>query len=650
VRTDQVFQALVRDEDTDGDRQITIKDTLVAGTGRGDRKFQFESVSGRRYDLSGTYYLSNLLQDLALAREEGRATLLLTGERLFAPPAERISRAIRELHWAGLSRTIDEKGIPRVIADDKTSSPDGLHYLFVPSSDTVACRYYEAAASRHGDWNVRVERLPSSKDPSQGIPPPHVQGLLSLALRPSARGELEGVPFVVPGGRFNEMYGWDSYFILLGLLQDGKVGAARSIVDNFVYEIRHYGGVLNANRTYYLTRSQPPFLTSMARAVFAHIAGDPSAREWLRGVVAAAIQEYRDVWSDSFHRTATGLTRYMDRGKGIPPEVEQGHFRPLFHRYATAHGMDPDTLERQYRDGTAKIPELDVYFTHDRAMRESGHDTSYRLEGICADLVTVDLNSLLYRYEKDLAEIIAGEFGGAVELPDGTSSSTIEWEGRAAAREWLITNYLWDAKAGTFFDFDFVRWAPHRYVSATAFYPLWARLATPEQASLLVEKTLPLLEMPGGIAASSEASRGEIRPDRPQRQWDYPYGWAPHQMLLWQGLMNYGFDSLALRLAYRWLFMIAQNASNYNGTIPEKFDVVRRSHEVFAEYGNVGTRFAYITKEGFGWTNASFQVGLAMLPADLRQKLDSLTPPESIFTPTSGKQPGKAGDSSQRNP
>lgn len=102
-------------------------------------------------------------------------------------------------------------------------------------------------------------------------------------------------------------------------------------------------------------------------------------------------------------------------------------------------------------------------------------------------------------------------------------------------------------------------------------------------------------------------------------------------MLIWEGMRNYGFDDIAQRLAYRWLYTITRNAVDYNGTIPEKLDVVKRSHQVFAEYGNVGTKFSYITREGFGWMNASYQVGLGILPKDLLDSLDRLIPPEWVF-------------------
>ena len=217
-------------------------------------------------------------------------------------------------------------------------------------------------------------------------------------------------------------------------------------------------------------------------------------------------------------------------------------------------------------------------------------------------------------------------------FPDGSVETSGEWYSRAATRKNLVNRFLWDPDRGIFFDYDVKRSKRLEYVSATILYPLWAGLASPEQARVLVEGALPLLEMPGGVIASTEESRGPIAPDRPQRQWDYPYGWAPHQVMVWRGLKSYGFTKEAERLAYKWLFTITSNAVNYNGTVTEKYDVVRRTHGVFAEYGNVGTKFAYITREGFGWTNASYQVGLRFLGPELRASLDRLVMPESLFS------------------
>jgi len=105
----------------------------------------------------------------------------------------------------------------------------------------------------------------------------------------------------------------------------------------------------------------------------------------------------------------------------------------------------------------------------------------------------------------------------------------------------------------------------------------------------------------------------QVSKDVAQKQWDYPNGWAPHQMMIWTGLKQYGFEEEVQELTYRWLWMITRNAVDYNGVIPEKYDVVSTTHKVFAEYGNVGTEFDYITTSGFGWMNASYQLGLNLL-------------------------------------
>jgi alpha,alpha-trehalase len=631
VEVKTTLDSLMHDEDTDNDRKITIDDPHIAGTERGDRRFWLTSTGGARYEVSGTYYLSNLLQELKFAEEAGKDTADLGLSTVFEPPADRISRMIGTYFWDGLTRHVDGDGLAGMLKDEKTASREGKKYLYVPPTDTLAFAYFTTYAEKHPDLNMSISKLPDRITPAYVRSLDGIHGLLTLALRPSAGGGYEGVPFVVPGGRFNEMYGWDSYFITLGLLHDGRVGLAKSMVDNFVYEIDHYGKILNANRTYYLTRSQPPFLTSMIRAVYARLPRNDSTALWLHGALEAAIDEYTNVWTKGDHLTATGLSRYFDTGRGPSPEVEAGHFDPIYAPYAKRAGMDIRAFERAYSSGALKIPELDEFFVHDRAMRESGHDTSYRLLGVCADLVTVDLNSLLFRIELDIAELITGEFHDSFRTRTGGVTSGALWRSRAERRKTLMDRYLWNPRLGIYCDYDVREGRQRPYVSATTLYPLWAGAATNKQAASLISHALPLLEVAGGIVSSNESSRGPLSAERPERQWDYPNGWAPHQILVWRGLTNYGYESAARRLAYRWLYTIVSNAVDYNGTIPEKFDLVRRTHRVFAEYGNVGTTFSYITREGFGWTNASFEIGLDLLSQDLRYKLNNVIPPEWIF-------------------
>ena len=621
---------LLHEEDTDSDKKITIDDPHIRGTDRGDKQFWLRSTGGKLYEVAGAYYLSNLLQELTVHNQPDNYSAALDVGHIFEPPTDRISRMIRDVYWDGLTRRIDSTGIAKILSDEKTSTVDGRRYVYVPNSDTAAYRYYLDLVKRYPDAGMRVVQLPAIITPDYVRSLQGRHGLLTLGLEQLRGGRFAGIPYVVPGGRFNEMYGWDSYFIALGLLNDGKIQLAKGLVDNFAYEINHYGKILNANRTYYLTRSQPPFLTSMASAVYGALPKNDSNKRWLGGVLNAAIKEYRDVWMNRDHLTVCGLSRYYDSGSGPASEVEPGHYDEVYAAFAEKHGMETKSFVKGYESGRIKDAELDRFFVNDRAMRESGHDTSYRLYSRCANLVTVDLNSLLFKIESDIATTIRNEFSGAFTTSEGTIETVAQWERRAQRRRELVDSILWNEQRGMYFDYDFVQKRQTGYESATTFYPLWAGLASPHQAESIVRNALPLLETAGGISGSSEDSRGPLNANRKARQWDYPNGWAPHQMLVWAGLLKYGYGAIGRRLAYRWLYALTLNAVNYNGTITEKLDVVRRSHDVFAEYGNVGTAFAYITREGFGWSNASYQVGLRMMTPELRSNLNSLVPPEWI--------------------
>jgi alpha,alpha-trehalase len=470
------------------------------------------------------------------------------------------------------------------------------------------------------------------------------------------------------------MYGWDSFFIASGLLQDPtRVELAQSIADNQAYEIEQYGKILNANRTYYLTRSQPPFLSSLISAVWRSLPDTVDNRAWLERSVRAAIREYRTVWTAKPRRlvvceSGVCLARYFGEGHGEPPEVEPGHFDWFYQAHAVSHGHcrppAPDDESRArflecterladgYRNASVRDLEIDDFFANDRCVRESGHDTTFRWfrdgRERCTDFATVDLNSLLFKYEVDIATLLANAFGGS--LGDESAGAFCA---RAAVRARLISKYLWDADAGLFYDYDTARRRRSRYLAATALYPLWASqpnvcgatLVTPEMVKALVGNVLGALEAPGGLLAASAASAASVR--RPTlvrrtsdgvftvteagRQWEAPNGWAPHQMLAWEALDNAGFKNDARRLRYQWLYTIVKNAASYHGTVPEKFDVVARSHAVFQEYGNVNTEFSYIADEGFGWMNASFVVGWRALDPELRDSLKRLVPPEQLF-------------------
>jgi len=623
ISIDETLTRLLEIADKDNDRKITVDDP-------GEKVFELVSVNGEKYEITGTYYLSNLLQELILLKEEGVIVGEIDSEFIFEKPVARINRMIRNKYWEGLTRVLDKKGIEKSLIDDKIISNELKPILYVPAKDDESFKYYEEL-SNSLDNRFIVERLEEELSPEYVKKLNKKPGILALSIKKDKNGQIQAEPFVVPGGRFNEMYGWDSYFIVLGLIEDNKIELAKSMVNHMVYEINHYGKILNANRSYYLTRSQPPFFTSMLLAVIENLELNEENITWLEKGLKAAIKEYNDVWMKEPRLTSNGLSRYYGEGIGIPPETEPGHFDYVFEKYAKKRGLTIDRFAEKYDTGDVIEPELDAFLIHDRSLRESGHDTTYRLINISASLNTIDLNSLLYKYEIDIQFIIEKYFNGSFKYSDKISYTSDEWAKKSEKRKLLMNKLMWNEEKGSYFDYNFKTSSVTNYESATAFYAMWSGLADEKQANRMVEELLPKLEAPGGLLSTSEESRGIISQNRPQRQWDYPFGWAPHQIILWEALSRYGFQEIREKFIYRWLYTIVKNATHYNGTIPEKFDVVKRTHKVFAEYGNEGTDFDYITREGFGWVNASFQIGVKLLNHNNVEKLNNLIPPEWIF-------------------
>ncbi|PRT54490.1 Neutral trehalase [Wickerhamiella sorbophila] len=471
--------------------------------------------------------------------------------------------------WRGLVRSIEPDTIRDVIEDPKMP---GASRLYVPTGDSQA---------QELDNVVNVEVLPKLDQ----LTPDFVfslnkkPGLLALATENG-----KPLPYIVPGGRFNEFYGWDSYFIGLGLLADGFVDEARAIVTHFVYEIEHYGKILNANRSYYLNRSQPPFLTDLARKVY----DKTQDKGFLIIVLKAAVEEYESVWNSPPRLDKTGLSRYRPDGHGIPPETEPGHFNWALEGFAKKYNKSIEEFIELYNTKAISEPQLDEFLLHDRAMRESGHDTSSRFENVVADLATIDLNALLYKYERDILEF-ASLIG---EDPK-------KWHSRSEARKAAVDKYLWSETEQIYYDYNTKTNEPHRFASVTTFWAMWSGLASPEQARQMVASSLPLFEQPGGLCVAAKAPKSA-------KQWDFPCGWAPHQILAWQGLRQYGFVNDAERLETKWAAMVATTWQR-TGKVLEKYNVCDIDHaeDVSAEYGNQGSQ-----ENGFGWTNASIALAV----------------------------------------
>ncbi len=509
--------------------------------------------------------------------------------------------------WDALTRSMTTC---KTVTDPKTPQESAL---YLPAGFPIPA----AVRELQKNCSLRVEQLPAATEKLGEIDVAQIrpQGLLYLEK-----------PYVVPGGMFNEMYGWDSYFILRGLLREEKLDLAQGIVENFFFELDHYGAVLNANRTYHLTRSQPPFLTSMILAVYD--AEKSEGREdgaWLAQAYRHAIKDY-NLWTSTPHLAGvTGLSRYFDFGEGPVPELSGS--AGAYYRQAVRYFLAHPQVARPYLSETdANKPPSNLqgpvfslslcagdsnsasgkdcepagyvgltaeFYKGDRSMRESGFDVTFRFEPFGAGThhyAPLCLNSLLYKSEKDLERISALL---------GRESESRQWRERALERSKRIQEYLWDEDRGLFFDYNFETKTRSSYEYATTFYPLWVGLASEQQARAIVQN-LKVFEQAGGLAMSREETKA---------QWDYPYGWAPIHLIAVEGLRRYGFDAEANRISSNFISMVLHNFRR-DGTIREKYNVVTRSSATQVE---AGYRENVI---GFGWTNGVFLELLHALPRE----------------------------------
>lgn len=500
------------------------------------------------------------------------------------PTAEEIAgvRAYIARTWETLTRSITD--LPAAAHDPKFARAGQVRWpVYVAETESMAAVEARVRATLPDEARrtIRLAKLPRrASDVTQ-------HGLLYLPH-----------PYVVPGGRFNEMYGWDSFFIALGLLRDGRVELARQMADNHLYQVKHYGTVLNANRTYYLTRSQPPFLSRMVLEVFERT----DDIGWLRAALPL-VERHHAYWLAAPHRAGdTGLSRYFDFGEGPAPEVvaderdEAGrtHYERIREYYRTHEITDYD--ESRFYD-RARDRLTPLFYKGDRSMRESGFDPSNRFGAFAVDVISyapVCLNSLLHVMERDIA---------AMHARLGHADAERAWKAKAEARAARVNELLWDEEAGLYFDYNTETRARRVYPFVTTFFPLWAGVATPEQAAR-VAKQLGTFEARGGLLTSTLHTGN---------QWDAPFGWAPMQLIAVDGLRRYGFHAEADRVARRFVALVAKEFGEHN-VIVEKYDVAAFDSNVSA-----GIKFGYASNEvGFGWTNAVVLELLAGLEGNRR--------------------------------
>lgn len=386
--------------------------------------------------------------------------------------------------------------------------------------------------------------------------------------------------YVVPGGRFSEIYYWDSYFTMLGLEVSGRHDLTTAMIDNFAYLIDQYGHIPNGNRTYYVSRSQPPFFAAM--------------------VELEAKRAGETVYARRLPQLEREYAFWMDGAESLEPNT--AHRRvvrlsggEILNRYWD----DRDTpREESYAEdvataGASNRPPEEVYRDL-RAAAESGWDFSSRwfedgksLATIrTTAIVPIDLNSLLYRLERTIAH------GCAVIQ---RSECVRDMTARANARKRAIMQYLWSDESGAFTDYDWQARARIERVSAATVYPLYFEVADEAQARAIARTVREHLLKPHGLAATTVTTG---------QQWDAPNGWAPLQWLAIEGLRRYGEDALARTIAQRW---VGKNLEVFRATgkLVEKYNVSATG---------AGGGGEYPLQDGFGWTNGVLRRLLADYP------------------------------------
>ncbi len=417
---------------------------------------------------------------------------------------------------------------------------------------TISQKYKDCLEYIDGFWGELIH------DPKSSQGDPHIIPLPNTFLSPNSTANMHWK---------NSMFYWDSFFMIRGLIDTERDWVIPEVVDNFVHLFNQFGIIPNASVWAFLGHSQPPFFSSMifdayyamqrSRGKEEH-GKSPFIKHWLESRIKVAQNEYWHVWDDDktfTHKVEKfGLSRYGDRDVGYPLTSE----------------------------------------------RESGWDFTTRFYNRCNEFLPVDLNAYLHKYEKDFAKT-------ANIL--GYQKEEAFWEERANKRHQTMKKYMWNEKEGFFFDYDYVNNVQSECYSLAGFVPLWAKLATVEEARRMKEK-LSLFETDYGLTITAKMSLPEvtnfdhvpkafrisIQELMTPKQWDYPHIWPPLEYLTVIGLLRYGFIDDAVR--------IMTKSVNANLHIFEKYGALLE--KIDATTGEKPKDFWYSSQLGFGWTNAIF--------------------------------------------
>ncbi|WP_162428595.1 alpha,alpha-trehalase TreF [Pontibacter pudoricolor] len=388
--------------------------------------------------------------------------------------------------------------------------------------------------------------------------------------------------YVVPGGRFREIYYWDSFFTMLGLQASGRTELIQSMVDNFTHLIQTIGHIPNGNRTYYLSRSQPPFYALMLRVL-----AQQKGRNVLLNYSSALTKEYA-FWMDGAENLT--IANPAHRRVVLMPDGS------ILNRY---WDDNPQPRPESYLEdvelakNSGRVPE-EIY-RDIRAAAESGWDFSTRWFADGKDLSTiqttsiipVDLNALLYHMELTLQEMA---------VLSGNKAEARKYEKLAKARRDAVLKYNWNAEHDFFYDYNYRTKATTNIPSLAAVYPLYFNMVKRKQAKAVAQKIKADFISPGGAVTTLNQSG---------QQWDAPNGWAPLQWMTIQALRNYGFTDEAATIATNWV-QLNTDVYQTTGKLMEKYNV--ENLDLPAGGGE------YPNQDGFGWTNGVLLKLISLYP------------------------------------
>ncbi|MGL6129927.1 trehalase family glycosidase [Chryseobacterium artocarpi] len=379
-------------------------------------------------------------------------------------------------------------------------------------------------------------------------------------------------PYIVPGGRFNEFFYWDSYFIMLGLQVSGRVEMMENIVENCSYLIQNVGFVPNASRTHFLSRSQPPYFSLML-----DLLADTKNDETVYTQYHDTLEKEYEFWM--------GGKKDVENGSGVKRVVKTVEGDILNRYYDAENEPRPESYLIDIED--QENASADEFYRNIRSACESGWDFSSRwfadgqhIQTIeTLNLAEVDLNCLLWHLETTLAKSSALQ---------GLEEKESFFTERAASRRQMINKYFWDEKAKMYKDYHIKKNTNTPSEHIAALYPLFLGIADEEQAKAMSKSISDKFLYQGGLVTTTKNSG---------QQWDLPNAWAPYQWLGFKAMKNYGYHDLAEKIKNNWCSNVERVYKN-TGKLMEKYNAL--DTETIAGGGE------YPNQDGFGWTNGVY--------------------------------------------